>query len=1137
MYVKIQAFDNKSKCWIDVDANYPINFTNALDMNFDSGSFVTVNAECPQAYTKVRIFVGDEQGSADNFYFYATAGEQWKPNGTKKCEWRLIEPSKALQGCFIDGIAFTKNKENEKSLFYIIDRVLKVTPLRKKNQGQKYYLTDDVNVLSVLQKTKSPQYAWSSQTSLWEVLCDIGAYIDAIPRLTCNESTDEFNVITFDFINKFGATVDIPYNSRLIDVDEEQYCSELETNVQNLTVADEEEGSIVFPCPNGFITPRTNDVKLTDSCCQLLLDKDIAEIEKLYIDASKILIKMKPKKLSANLENVVDDGVAIDMSLKELFECKNKENPEVVDVTNRLFDSEVWHTLLLASSNRDTKFCKETTMYYNRYSNVIELPNNKFKGVSDVFYTNRWKMILNAILHDCLEQYFSENIDKTNFDEYKFEIVKDGKIQNYFLEKLDGYYYDFTNSLDLRQIGFRVVYKPIDRQVKLKIGKSVKTDFSFVQPYNQRSEINAATPYGRNMQGVVNRMGVESMTLTAVAERWRDVKNVGSVMKYNGSNFIVTTVNISITSNQTIKVVYYLSKNWNMLSQYFSVDKKFTNWNIPADSILRNLHYNDKCLISAEAPAVTENRSSLTSDGIKVFMSRLSRDNYAYSEVNNMQIESLNNGNIIYNNIGNDNESEPANNITSASSFGFGNNVVFTASMKDNVSAGMKLKNSERIKANNDNEKANNDDNLESYMECEDSFYTDLNGELETANVSFGGTVSKCFSELWPNVKDGDNFLQSTNTYVKLKDLVVYKDPGETLSMTYQLSAETADANIIVGNAFISGNPLCRQPDIQKQFKIWRLTKHISPLAFTVRDYGEVLQNANFSTEVLGGYAKLCVKGCQGGGWAISDENDKLLLACNADMQTLYFTFLTENMTAAVETKVKVTYVLQSTSGKFYHSFEASVLKGSYYELNYIDKIPQHYKVHGIFIDDRPAESEIIIPMHDVSVRIMLQFVPYINEIRVDEMLHSGSNTIKGLKSGAETIVQFPSDENSALLHKTWSYFESIENVVHVERYFTAVVYYRKMYDSNNEVQPVFGLAEIGDKWTIPQNSEYTKRGGTVSQNLMLNNPEVEVAVTVEDDKLKIDIKAEQVTDGKNNWIYSYSKFRVEKIIQKIETE
>ncbi len=1120
MYVKLQAFNSKRQIWEDLPAKYPINFTRALDMTLDNGVFYTTNAEYPSAYTRIKLFIGDNQNEVDKFYFYATASEQWRPNGNCQCEWRLIEPSKELQGYFVDGLSFTKNKNSKKSLFAVISRVLSITPLRKKNQMQKFFLTSDNSVTNVLQQTKSPQYTWSSQTSLWEVLCDIGSYIDAIPRLTCNELTGEFNVITFDFINTFGATTEIPYYSRLININEEQYCSQLETNVQNLVVADEEEGSIVFPAPNAFATPRTEEVRLTDTNCQLILDKDIAEIEKFYIELSTLKVKMQPKKITSN-DRVVDDGQSIVMNLRDVLAMKSIFT-DVLDATSRLYDSETWQTLPFAESSSSVGISKQTTMYYTRYSNTIDLLNAAYVGIFDVFGVNQGVMFFNAVISDVIGKYYcnKDNLTIYNFNDYKFERIENEVVKSYFIELIEGWFFT-TDNMDLRNCGFRVVYKPVDRQIKLRMGKQTKSNFQFTQPYNQRAEINVAKSYGRNMQGVVNRLGVENMTVTEISNRWGDVKDVGDVFVYNNARFIITTVDVTVLSNETIRAVYYLSKNWNMLSQYFNIDKKFTNWTIPVENILRNLYYKDVCRISAEIPLELSNESSLTANGIKTFMGVLSEDIKNYTEVNNMQIDT-------YKYPKSDGD-DLIQNITTSASFGFGNSIVFTASMKSNVAAGFMKKD---------------------IQECIDSFYTQNDGTVDFADIYFGGAVENVQASIWPQAMEVLNGIVKLNTikedctYVKLQELEVDKDPAEILSMTYQLAIEADDENIIVGSAFACNNPLCKQGSSGNKFKIWQLTKQLPPMSVTPETFGIILPTASFLLNVYDTYAMLSVNGCNGNGWAITDESENLLIACNnGSFNTLYFTFATENNQKKNENQqVAVTYTFQSeTTNKTLLEKVDYIDLGKQFELNFDDELPEHYKVKSVYVDGRLENNMVFQATKNMSVKVVLQFIPYSNEITLSSVLKNGYNDIEGLKTGAtKTIIQFNSDSQQALACGKWLVSLTPE-LTYELHYFTAVAYYRKMYDVNSEKRAVFGLAEINDKWTISKDSsKYSGSGGVVSQNLLGNqNITVKYEVTIEDDVLRIDmIDANDINDingglgDPDTWVFSQALFNVEKITQ-----
>ena len=154
----------------------------------------------------------------------------------------LTEPSKLLQGVMIDGFAVTQPEEYEKrdTLFSVINRLLAVTPFDYVNESTPMFhpniSTTEANVLSAL-SVKSPEFKWNTQTTLWECLLQVGAVIDAIPRLV-PDSKGNYTVITFDFVNAYNNYVDAiddgETNAVGESMDESLYNTALSAVVENL---------------------------------------------------------------------------------------------------------------------------------------------------------------------------------------------------------------------------------------------------------------------------------------------------------------------------------------------------------------------------------------------------------------------------------------------------------------------------------------------------------------------------------------------------------------------------------------------------------------------------------------------------------------------------------------------------------------------------------------------------------------------------------------------------------------------------------------------------------------------------------------------------------------------------------------
>lgn len=154
-------------------------------------------------------------------------------------EVSLTEPSKLLQGVMIDGFGVTQPEDEtkRKTLYYVVNRLLAVTPF----DGQRFTLTNKASVIGVLKSVKSPEFKWNTQTTLWECLLQIGAVIDAVPRLVM-DNRGKYTVVTFDFVNAFGNKADNISdqwtNAEGQNINEGLYNTALSAVVENLRESD-----------------------------------------------------------------------------------------------------------------------------------------------------------------------------------------------------------------------------------------------------------------------------------------------------------------------------------------------------------------------------------------------------------------------------------------------------------------------------------------------------------------------------------------------------------------------------------------------------------------------------------------------------------------------------------------------------------------------------------------------------------------------------------------------------------------------------------------------------------------------------------------------------------------------------------
>lgn len=123
------------------------------------------------------------------------------------------------------------------SLEEVVDRLLAVTSLRKRNQSQVFKFNPESKVKSLLTNTLAPQFKWSPQTTVWECLCDVGSVIDAIPRLKADDA-GKFVYVDFDLVNDTAGDTGKLLDKYAIDyaeeVDDSQYNTQLRSVVENI---------------------------------------------------------------------------------------------------------------------------------------------------------------------------------------------------------------------------------------------------------------------------------------------------------------------------------------------------------------------------------------------------------------------------------------------------------------------------------------------------------------------------------------------------------------------------------------------------------------------------------------------------------------------------------------------------------------------------------------------------------------------------------------------------------------------------------------------------------------------------------------------------------------------------------------
>ena len=643
--------------------------------------------------------------------------------------------------------------------------------------------------------------------------------------------------------NKFN------YDSFGNSIEGTDYCSGVETFAQNLIEDNSNDASITFPADNGWAMPRAQNYILTTNNCDIILSQNIYKLQKVVIATDNLTLD----HFDAEATKLHTYGTAKEfLGINEL------------DITSLIVEQVIFNTLKIAKNfapdgwqtqdnTCDSNF-KDNTFVYNINSNIISINPETWKN-----------LIVSAIRRAGFGK------SNTNYSEDQRKDVDDKKAKT-----------------DPRTFKLRVSYIPMSSDIKIRARKSVKQNEDYIQPINQRAETNSASALGKFMYNTAQKMGTEQITLVKFYTKIGDIPPLGCRVKHNGQHYILTANSIEMTNCVQVKVTHTLSKNWSNKSQYVSVDQKYRNYKIPADILWRNMHWEDYIEITTDG--VVENAEAgdlLMSviDGSTTKRAIIPRI-FMCDKTDDVTITSF----FLYRA---NRESYDWGVTAPCTTIGIANSMVFSASMKDNLSAGLRI-------------------SEENSQYCEEVFYCEENGKLDYARAVLSGGI---------NITDAGAYPQATltrNTPTdKVFDEIFYisKDPGEALKFTYQCHWISDEADIVIGSKLAENHPLVKKWTENRKFRFLALRKplrqgedkvrpeeHMDILILTdeqrkgyfgMQDLVSDTQKAFKLILVGAGLSLLNNAGVKA--WAITDENYNLYVGCNDKSKTtLYFSHIHE---------------------------------------------------------------------------------------------------------------------------------------------------------------------------------------------------------------------------------------------------
>lgn len=582
---------------------------------------------------KAKLVIQDETATKTFYYFAYFKSQKRGPNYWWH-EVTLIDVAKRVQGQMIDGLRVVQDADNSITLYDTFKRLCDTTPLRLTTQSNLYNPTTDSTIVSLMQSIRSPEYAWSCRTLMWECLKEIGMDMGGyFPSVEFGDNGQY--VLTFFPTDEISQTInDLDYISIAEGVDANQVCSEIDTDIANIIATNQETASIVFPGQNGWITPRTDDIQLTSDNCELLLPNTIEKIVKVYIKTSTFEV----------YDSIEHELISGDEALET----------DALDVTDNFVEYKRWGSLkkkgLLSLGLFSLELKKNNTCYWTEDSNKISiLMSPSVDGWTPIRF-----LILTSILRNYGTGEEGSNIIYINGKELAISTVQ----------------------IDPRSLQFRVEYVPQDASTKLRAVKQEKCNYEYVLPYNQRAEIVDAPSLGQELDKSVNQMGVNYIKTVNRYNALSDILPIGTAYVEGADTYILTVNEYEQTSHENITVTHTFSKNWSMLSEYLKQNKQYRNTYIPTDILVRNLHYQDFIEISETKKEFYEGFLGIVAQSYIVDVLDGGETN-ADTEINNMWLYK--------------NASTTEGVVISCASFAVKKSIVFSGKMQNNLTAGKKV--------------------------------------------------------------------------------------------------------------------------------------------------------------------------------------------------------------------------------------------------------------------------------------------------------------------------------------------------------------------------------------------------------------------------------------------------------------
>ena len=628
------------------------------------------------------------------------------------------------------------------------------------------------------------------------------------------------------------------------------------------------------PSSNGYITPRTEETRLTTENCELILLDNIESVEKVLLSgdlqitvlASMVGNPTTKRDITARLK---------DFKIKDSETATEETSLGDLDVTKYFVEAQNYGTLELAEKGISTPdwydiVCKENACLWQRGTNKLYIKSEIYGGWLDIGIPVAYAMVYSALAELAMGKYVYVDVYVNGEDAPPYRgiiepvLFTDISTQGFFENAVT----IADDWQDIRKWAFRVEYVPQSESIKLASVKSDITDMQFDIPFNQQQQRVSARSLGKQGQALANRTGVKVKEVVRVIPDKAYLRKLGTVCEENGVVWRLNAVQVDVIGKQ-LRVVETWAENWNNQSQFAGINRQARSWNIPNQFIYRDLHIDEYLFLTDKPNAIQEN-AILSGTGKQKVLTSFKSAGALDDEQNCMWLFTMS---------GTSSGETKKGVVLNASAFGYGNSIVFTAITKDNLSAGI-TKNGEI---------------------CRDAFYCNSDGTLDRRRITFGHNIGNANYDLYPIfiTKVGLTSNVQNNTPVGTiaingYELDIRKDAGEQLGFTYQLHCVTDNSSLVIGAGWANNCPLVRKFD-SKQIKVWALIKPLPQGMQTMStSYGvETALNLYNVDEIAGTITFNPLENTDG--VCVTDIDNNIIIGYNGGVEKVIYAYLTKD--------------------------------------------------------------------------------------------------------------------------------------------------------------------------------------------------------------------------------------------------